>query len=74
MPASAYATLHFKGKRYVLVPEKEYERFAQAARPLRTNKTKRVRQNAGDIAEAKRRLAAGGFRPYAKLRKELGLT
>lgn len=74
MAATTYATLKMKGKQYVLVPKSQYDRLMRGPRPARTNKSGLAVQNAGDIAEAKRRLAAGGFKPYSQLRKALGLA
>ncbi len=72
-----HATLKMDGKEFVLVPKAEYRQFKdRAARTRSTRKAARpasAKHEAGDISEAKRRLAAGNFKPYAELRKELGL-
>jgi hypothetical protein len=54
------------GKRFVIVPEKEFERLRRRAEFL-------GEQERGDVAEAKRRKARGPAKPYSQLRKKLGL-
>jgi hypothetical protein len=74
----AVQTLKLGGKRFVVVPEKDYRDLkakATQARPAR--KTRRLTaQDRGDIAEAKRRLADPNEKPipYEQVRKELGLA
>jgi len=79
MPAQ---TLTLGGKRFVIVPESEYRRLAGGnARIATQQKTKRkvarrrrlTEQDRGDVAEAMRR-SAEPSRPYAELRKGLGLA
>ena len=60
-------TLKVAGKRFVIVPEKDFLR-------LQTKLEELEEQEAGDIAESKRRRAEGPSRPYAQLRKKLGLA
>ena len=60
-------TLKVAGKRFVIVPEKDFLR-------LQTKLEELEEQEAGDIAESKRRKAEGPSRPYAQLRKKLGLA
>ena len=55
------------GKRFVIVPEKDFERLRRQAEYL-------AEQERGDVAEVKRRKARGPARPYSELRKKLGLT
>ena len=54
------------GKRFVIVPEKHFERLMRQAEYL-------AEQEQGDVAEVKRRKARGPARPYSELRKKLGL-
>ena len=73
-------TVKLAGRKFVIVAEKDYRdlkaRAAQAANGTATGRSKTRRltaQDRGDIAEAKRR-ANEPARPYAELRKELGLA
>jgi hypothetical protein len=75
-----HATLQMDGKKFILVPLAEYRRLQRGNSPLppsrrtaKPTKSSPAAREAGDIAEATRRLNAGGFKPYANLRKELGL-
>jgi PHD/YefM family antitoxin component YafN of YafNO toxin-antitoxin module len=54
------------GKRFVIIPEEEFDRLREAADQLA--------QDRGDAAEARRRKARGPARPYSQLRKKLGLA
>jgi hypothetical protein len=74
----AHSTLQMDGKKFVLVPVSEYRRLQRGTTATARRIGKGIRsspasRDAGDIAEATRRLNAGGFKPYDKLRKELGL-
>ena len=59
-------SLKVGGKRFVIVPEKEFERLRRQAEHL-------AKQERGDIAEARRRKRRGAALPYSQLRKKLGL-
>jgi hypothetical protein len=73
--------LKVDGKKFVLLPEKEYlalRRPASGSAHRRRPKTPRrtsnpSREDRNDVAESKRRLAEGRAKPYAQLRRELGL-
>lgn len=74
----AAQTLTLAGKKFVLLPKREYDRLRDrassngtASRPHRMTK-----QDWGDVAEAKRRLADPDEKPvpYAEARKRLGLA
>lgn len=80
----AVQTINLGGKRFVVLPEKDYLALrglgtasskAPKSKPARsTGSIKRRRDTeAGDAAESKRRLAEGGTKPYSQVRKELGL-
>ncbi|MCC7350175.1 MAG: hypothetical protein IT446_06355 [Phycisphaerales bacterium] len=57
----------------MIVPEKDYRELKAKADARPARKTRRLTaQDKGDIAEAKRRENESA-RPYAELRKELGL-
>jgi PHD/YefM family antitoxin component YafN of YafNO toxin-antitoxin module len=58
--------LKVAGKRFVIVSEKDFRRLQEKAEEI-------AAQDRGDVAEAKRRKARGPSRPYADLRKKLGL-
>ena len=60
-------TIELAGKRFVIVAENDFKRLRQ--RPEDS-----AERDRGDIAAAKRRKAAGPARPYAHLRKKLGLA
>jgi len=60
-------TINLAGKRFVIVPEKDFERLQRQAEDS-------AELDRGDIAEAKKRKAAGPARPYSQLRKKLGLA
>jgi hypothetical protein len=69
-------TLKLAGKRFVILPESEYRKLAArpaAAKNGAARKRGPSKQELGDLAEHRRRLAEGGARPYEELRKELGL-
>ena len=59
-------SIKLAGKRFVIVPEKDFERLMRQAEYL-------AEQKRGDVAEVKRRKARGPTRPYSELRKKLGL-
>ena len=59
-------TLKLAGKRFVIMSETDFRRLQERLGEL-------DEQELGDIAEAKRRKAAGPTRPYAELRKKLAL-
>jgi len=65
-------TLKLGRERYVLMKEKDYRDLKAKARPVRTGR-RLTAQDRGDIAEAQRR-SHEPVRPYAELRKELGLA
>jgi len=75
----ATQTLILGGKRYVVLPEKEYRALRE--RSKRSNGSPRraahrmTEQDWGDVAEAKRRLANPNRKliPLSKLKRELGL-
>jgi len=69
-------TLKLGRERFVLLKEKDYRQLkakadAKPARKVR-KPTFQERQDAGDVAEAKRRAHEPAL-PYSELRKELGL-
>ncbi len=56
------------GKReFVLVPKRDFERMAAQAR----RQAQQDRQDAGDVAESRRRMKEPGGTTLAKLRKKL---
>jgi len=73
----AHATLKMNGKEFVLVPKAEFRKLTGQNQRNGTRATSTSpscsRQEAGDIAEARRRLAEGNFKPYSQLRKELNI-
>ena len=54
-------------RKFVVVAEKDFRELQMQAEEI-------TKQDRGDIAEAKRRKAHGPSRPYAELRKKLGLV
>jgi hypothetical protein len=62
-----FQTLTLGKRKFVVVPEKDFRQLQQEAEKI-------TAQDRGDIAEAKRRKAAGPSRPYAELQKKLGLA
>ncbi len=67
-------TLKLGRERFVLLREKDYRQLKAKAEARPVGKARRLTaQDRGDIAEAKRREKEPS-RPYAELRKELGLT
>ena len=60
-------TLTFGRRKYVVISAKDFQRLQQRAEVISA-------QNRGDVTEARRRKAKGPIRPYAKLRKKLGLA
>ena len=70
----AHATLKMNGKEFVLVPKAEFRKLTNQKKRNGTRiASPRSRREDGDIAEARRRLAEGNFKPYSQLRKDLGL-
>lgn len=75
------ATMTLSGKRYIVLPEREYRELKAragngAARSTSTHskaKTRRpTKQDLGDIAESKRRMAEPSV-PFEQVRARLGL-
>ena len=60
-------TVQLGKKKFVILAEKDFRRLQ-----LRADEVSE--QDKGDVAEAKRRKAAGPAKPYAALRKKLGLA
>ena len=60
-------TVRLGKKKFVIVPEADFRRLQVRAEKI-------TEQDKGDIAEAKRRKAVGAAKPYAMLRKKLGLA
>ena len=60
-------TVTLSGKRFVIVPEKDFRLLEKDAERIRE-------QDRGDVAEARRRKAEGPSRSYAELRKRMGLA
>ena len=60
-------TVRLGKKKFVIVPEEDFRRLQMRAEEV-------SEQDKGDIAEAKRRKAAGPAKQYAALRKKLGLA
>ena len=69
----AVQTLKLAGKKFVVVPEKDYRDLkAKAARSPR--KPRRVSaQDKGDVAESLRRMAEPGGKTLAEVRQKLGI-
>ena len=67
-------TITLAGRRFVILPESDYRKLAKtvASKNGKPARTRLSAQDRGDIAEAKRR-ANEPARPYAQLRKSLGL-
>jgi hypothetical protein len=65
-------TLKLGRERFVVLREKDYRDLKAKARPVRAGRRLSA-QDRGDIAEARRR-SQEPARPYAELRKELGLA
>jgi hypothetical protein len=60
-------TIKLAGKEFVIVPKNDFARLQRRAGEL-------TKQDLGDIAESKRRLAASGRSvPLSEVRKRLGL-
>jgi hypothetical protein len=74
----AVQTLTLGGKRFVIMPESEYRKFKACATAVTKHSNGRApklsKQDAGDLAEHRSRMAEGNARPFEELRKELGLT
>ena len=63
------STLKIGSQEFVVVPKRDFERMrAQAKR-----QALQERQDAGDLAEVKRRKARGPSKPYSELQKKSGL-
>ena len=60
-------TLTFGRRKYVVISAKDFQRLQRRAEVISA-------QNRGDVTEARRRKSKGPIRPYAKLRKKLGLA
>ncbi len=60
-------TVRLGKKKFVILAEEDFRRLQLRADEI-------SEQDKGDIAEAKRRKAAGPAKPYAGLRKRLGLA
>ena len=60
-------TVRLGKKKFVILAEEDFRRLQMRADKI-------SEQDKGDIAEAKRRKAAGPAKPYAALRKKLGLV
>ena len=60
-------TLTLGRQKFVLVSAKDFQRLQQRAEIISA-------QDRGDVTEARRRKAKGPIRPYAELRKKLGLV
>jgi hypothetical protein len=68
----AVQTLTLAGKRYVLLPEREYQRLSAPARSVSTEDRRDAAALRLRLAEMKRR--GEKPMPYAKARRELGLA
>jgi hypothetical protein len=69
-------TLKVGGKRFVLLPESEYRKLkAKPAVSKKTPSRKRgpSKQDVGDLAEHRRRMAEPGEVPLEQVRRRLGL-
>jgi hypothetical protein len=64
------STLKIGKTEYVLLPRKDFDRMREDAK----RQNEQDRQDAGDVAEARRRKSRGASKPYLQLRKRLGLT
>jgi len=60
-------TVRLGKKKFVILAEEDFRRLQLRADEI-------SEQDKGDIAEAKRRKGAGPAKPYAGLRKKLGLA
>jgi uncharacterized protein YaiI (UPF0178 family) len=72
----AAAMLNLSGRKFVVIPEKEYRELkAKAARNGKSPRTKQKlsKQDRGDIAESLRRLADPRRISHEQLKAELGL-
>ncbi len=72
----ATQTLTLSGRKFVVIPQAEYRLLkAKATRNGKAPKAKRslTRQERGDVAEARRRLAEPGRISLEQLTRELGL-
>jgi hypothetical protein len=75
----AAQTLTLGGKRYVILPEKEYRALRNGSKRSNSTGAKReprmTAQDRGDVAEAKRRLADPNLKliPLSQLKRELDL-
>jgi hypothetical protein len=75
----AAQTLTLGGKRYVILPEKEYRALRNGSKRSNSTGPKReprmTAQDRGDVAEAKRRLADLNLKliPLSQLKRELDL-
>ena len=64
------STLKIGKREFVLLPKRDFDRIrAQAKR-----QDFQDRQDAGDVAEVRRRKARESSKPYAHLQKKLGLA
>jgi hypothetical protein len=62
-------TVRLGRQQFVLVAKRDFDRIAAQAQ----RQQQQDRQDAGDIAEVRRRKARGESKPYTTLRKKLGL-
>ncbi|HEV8607845.1 MAG TPA: hypothetical protein VGQ99_21095 [Tepidisphaeraceae bacterium] len=62
-----FQTVQLAGKKFVILAEDDFRKLQSRAEEISA-------QDKGDIAEAKRRKAAGPAKPYSELRKKLGLA
>lgn len=71
----AAKNLTLDGKRFVILPEAEYRMLRKRAGKPSVARQRAESEDAGDVAEALRRLADLGDAvvPYAEARKRLGL-
>ena len=69
----AVQTLKLGGKKFVVVPEKDYRELkAKTTRPFR--KARRASdQDKGDVAESLRRMAEPGGKTLGEVRQKLGI-
>ena len=62
-------TLTIGKRQFVLLPKRDFERLAAQAR----RQAEQDRQDAGDVAESRRRRKEPGGTPLVQVRKRLGL-
>jgi len=73
MKLTTVAKFRLGGRDFAVVPWGEYERLTAKPAPAARRRRRASAEDAGDAAEVKRR-AGEPNKPYAELRKKLGLA